>query len=290
MSTRLLLLTAALAATLAATAAPAQTQIATFASASGEVEVQRGARGEWQPALVGNPVFAGDSVRTGEGGAAAKLVFVDDSVIDLANSTELTIERYAGAKGPRISLLRLAQGAIEALVAGYSDGGARYEVETPTAVVRVQGTIFVVRFDPTAKVTDVLGVDGTVAVASRTALIGPGAVLGPNQTTRVQSGKFPSPVETVDAAATAPLLAGLRTVGSGQRDSLAVDNPQMEGRIVSAEDRPSLTAVSAQTGYLRPGAPGETLINSLSPDIRANTQSLPVYRAVPPNEAPSPPR
>jgi hypothetical protein len=289
MPTRLLL-TAVLFAALAAGSARAETQVANFASATGEVEVQRGPRGEWQPALVGNPIFAGDTVRTAEGTAAAKVVFVDDSVVDLAGGTELTIERYAGAKGPRVSLLRLAQGAIEALVAGYGEGGARYEVETPTAVVRVQGTVFVVRYDPTAKVTDVLGVDGTVAVASRTALIGPGAVLGPNQTTRVQSGKFPSPVETADAAAAAPLLAGLRTVGSGQRDSLAVDNPQMEGRIVSAEDRPSLTAVAAETGYLRPGAPGETLINSLSPDIRANTQPLPVYRAVPPNESPAPPR
>lgn len=289
MSTRLPL-TAVLFAALTAGSAQAQTQVATFASATGDVQVQRGARGEWQPALVGNPVFGGDSVRTGEGAGSAKLVFVDDGVVDLAGGTEFAIERYAGAKGPRVSLLRLAQGAIEALVAGYGEAGTRYEVETPTAVVRVQGTVFVVRYDPTAKVTDVLGVDGTVAVASRTALIGPGAVLGPNQTTRVQSGKFPSPVETVDAAAAATLLAGLRTVGSGQRDSLAVDNPQMEGRIVSAEDRPSLTAVSAQAGYLRPGAPGETLINSLSPDIRANTQSLPVYRAVPPNESPSPPR
>ncbi|MGH7789870.1 MAG: FecR family protein [Candidatus Binatia bacterium] len=289
MSTRHLL-TALLCTALAAGSARAETQVATFASATGEVQVQRGARGEWQPALVGNPVFSGDSVRTGEGTAAAKLVFVDDAVVDLASGTELAIERYAGTKGPRISLLRLVQGAIEALVAGYGEGGARYEVETPTAVVRVQGTVFVVRYDPTAKVTEVLGVDGTVAVAGRTGLIGPGAVVGPNQTTRIQRGKFPTPVETVDAAAAAPLLAGLRTVGSGQRDSLAVDNPQMEGRIVSPEDRPTLTAAAAEAGYLRPGAPGETLINTLSPDIRANTQSLPVYRAVPPNESPAPPR
>ena len=57
---------------------------------------------------------------------------------------EVSEERYGGAKKERRSLLRLDQGAIEAWVGGSAGDGARWEVETPTAVVRVQGTNFIV--------------------------------------------------------------------------------------------------------------------------------------------------
>src|SRR5215468_5125208 len=119
--------------------AHAQTPAATFSVVAGTVEVQRAGRGDWQPAAVGSPVFADDSVRTGPNGFA-KLVFIDDVVLDLGSTSELVVEQYAAGRGTRRSLLHLTQGAIETWVAGYSAEGSRFEIETPTAVVRVQGT------------------------------------------------------------------------------------------------------------------------------------------------------
>lgn len=296
MTARALVRTAllALTAVVAAPAAHAQTPTARFASVAGPVEVQRAGKGEWVTAAVGNPVSAGDAVRVGAN-AFAKLLFVDDAVVDLGPSTEISIERYASAgKGPRRSLLHLVQGALEVLVGGYGGESARYEVETPTAVVRVQGTQFIVRCDPGDKATDVVGVDGSVAVQGTTGIIGPAVAVGPNEMTHVPRDGFPSEVKTLDAAQVRAFAQGLRVVGTGAHDGLDTDNPIVDGRIVSPDDRPEVavaTAPAAGAGvYLHPGVPGQTLIDSLSPDIRANTQPLPEYRLVPPNQSPNPPR
>jgi hypothetical protein len=278
-------------AVIAGGAAPAhaQTQVASFASVVGAVEVQR-AKGEWLAASIGSPVFEGDSVRTAAN-AFGKLAFTDDVVVDLGSSTLVSIERYAGAKGPRRSLLRLNAGAMEAWVGGYS-GEARWEVETPTAVVRVQGTDFIVRYDATAKATDVVGVDGTVGVQGTTGIIGPAVVVGANEMSHVPSDGFPSPVKPVDPAQANEFAQGLRRIGTGTRDSLDVDNAIADGRTVAPRDRPpvgGVVAAAAEDIYLHPDVPGQTLVQTLSPDIRANNQPLPQYRVVPPNESPNPP-
>jgi hypothetical protein len=277
----------ALAVLAAGTPAHAQTAAATFARVAGNVEVQRGATGEWQAAFIGAPVFVGESVRTDANGSAL-LVFNDDGVLALGNATQVSVERYPGtAKNQRNALFKLTQGAVEAMVTGYKAEEARYEIETPSAVARVQSTHFVVRFDPTTKVTDVAGLDGVVSVQGRTSLIGPGVAVGPDEMTRVESGKFPTEVKPFDAAQRAALFAGLNAVGTGDRDGLDTDNPVLEGRVVAPQDRPQV-ATAADGSYLHPSVPDEPLIWRLSPDIRANTQPIPVYQAVPPNEAPPP--
>jgi hypothetical protein len=290
MSTRLLTTTAVLALALAVRPAIAQTSIATVASAAGTVEVQRG--GGWQPVMVGSQVYLLDDVRTGPN-SAAKFLFVDDGVVDLGASTELSLDRYgapAKGKGPRRALLKLAGGTLMAIVSGYSEEGDRFEVETATAVARVQSTQFVVRYDAANNLTDVIALEGVVAVQGRTGIIGPGVAVGPGETTRVQHGGFPSPVRTLDATQRAEMLTGLRLVGTGVREGLDVGNPIAEGRVVAVEDRPGAAAAGgAEVSYLKPTAPDDPLIDRLSPDIRANSQPLPVYRAVPPNLSPVPP-
>jgi hypothetical protein len=291
---RVVLLALALAvAAFAVSPAHGQTQVASVASVMGSVEVQRGSAGDWLAAAIGSPVFAGDGVRSGPN-SFTTLVFVDDAVVDVGPSTQLKVERYAGAKGPRRSLLRLDSGAIEAFVSGYGDENARWEVETPTAVVRVQGADVIVRYDVAAKATDVIGLEGTSAVKGTTGIIGPGVAVGPNEMTRVPLDGFPSPAKPVEAGQLNTYAQGLRRIGTGSRDGLDNDNPIVDGRLVAPSDRLAAGAAAAAPVedeiLLRPGVPGQTLIDSLSPDIRANTQPLPVYRAVPPNEVPVPPR
>jgi len=264
----------------------AQTVVATFASISGTAEVQRGARGEWQPALIGNPVFLGESVRTPPSGAAT-LVFTDDSVVQLGADTLLTVDHYPGAaKGPRNALLKLPDGAIEAFVSRAPDEEARFEIETPSAVVRATGTRFVVRYDSKSKTTDVAGLEGTVSVQGRTGLIGAGVAVEADQTTRVENGKLPSQAKPLDAALRTQLMASLGAIGTGERDGLDTDNPVLAGTTVAAEDRPEVAAKAKSGSYLNPAVPDDPLAYRLAPDIRANTQSLPVYEAVPPNEVP----
>ncbi|MBX3025874.1 FecR domain-containing protein [bacterium] len=277
-------LLAAIAVAVAAGAASAQ-QVASLAAVRGEVEVLRG-KGDWQPAFAGHPVVDGDRLRTNASGGVT-LVFNDDCVVILGPGTALTVDRYGG-KAPRRALLRLENGAMQAIVSGYSGEGARFEVETASAVVRVQGTQFVVRFDPITKATDVAGLEGTVAVQGRTAVIGPGVAVGRDETSRVEIGKFPSPVREMSAAERTQMLAGLGLFGTGGRDGLDTDNPLLEGSVVAESDHPQLSAAATATGgtYLKPPVPDEPLMWRLSPDVRANTQPLPVYEAYPPNVVP----
>lgn len=272
-------------AAIAATAAQAQSQIASIAAVRGEVEVRRSAKGESQPAFAGTPLLDGAQVRSAAGGGAT-LVFSDDCVAVLGPATTLTIVRYGG-KAPRRALLRLEGGALEGIVSGYGRDNARFEVETASAVVRVQGTRFVVRSDSGSKATDVAGIEGTVAVQGRTGLIGPGVEVGAGQTTRVEIGKFPSPVREMSEAERTQMIAGLGLFGTGGSDGLATNNPLLEGTQVAESDRPQQVAAGAAASpYLKPPTPDEPLIWRLSPDVRANTQSLPVYEAYPPNVVP----
>lgn len=276
-------LLAAITVAVAAGAASAQ-QVASLAAVRGEVEVLRG-KGDWQPAFAGHPVIDGDRVRTNASGGAT-LVFSDDCVVILGPAASLTVDRYGG-KAPRRALLRLESGAMQAIVSGYSGEGARFEVETASAVVRVQGTRFLVRFDSTNKATDIAGLEGTVAVQGRTTVIGPGVAVGRGQVSRVEIGKFPSPVRELSATERTQMLAGLELSGTGGRDGLDTDNPLLEGSVVAESDRPPLSAAAATGGtYLKPPIPDEPLMWRLSPDVRANTQPLPVYEAYPPNVVP----
>lgn len=277
-------LLAALSLALASGALAAEPQVGSVAAVRGDLDVQRG-KGESQPAFTGNPVFSGDRLTTAAGGGAT-VVFSDDCVVILGPGTALTVDRYGG-RAPRRALLRLESGAIEAIVSGYGGEGARFEVETASAVVRVQGTRFIVRYDTAEKATDVAGLEGTVGVQGRTTVIGPGVDVGPAQMTRVEIGKFPSPAHEMTDVERGKMVAGLGLFGLGARDGLASDNPLLDGSVVAESDRPQLTAAAAANGtYLKPPVPDEPLMWRLSPDVRANTQPLPVYEAYPPNVVP----
>lgn len=280
------LLLAPLAALLLGAGKPsAPTQVATVAAVRGTVEVQRGEKGEWQPTFAGNPLFAGERVRSDAGGGAT-LVFSDDCVVVVGPSTTLAADAYSSR--PRRALFRLDGGAIEAIVSGYGSDAARWELETASAVVRVQGTRFVVRYDAAKKVTDVAGLDGEVAVQGRTGVMGPGVAVGPGQTSRVELGKFPSPVRELSAEEKAQMTAGLSLLGGVARSGLDTDNALLEGREVADGDRPQL-GTTAAAPYLKPQVPDDPLMYRLSPDVRANTQPIPVYEAVPPNQVPPQP-
>lgn len=275
--------------------ATAQSEVGALVSAIGGVEVQRGGSGSWEPVLVGAPVFVSDRVRLAPD-AAAKILFHDDSVVDLVGGTELVVNRYS--VDPKVqarrALLRAISGTLRVLVGRYYAGPrARYEVETPTAVVRAQSTEFIVQHHAAEAYTDVVGIENEVQVQGTLGVIGPAVKVGPGQFTRVQQGKFPSPPTALGEEAMARYEQGLEIIGTGSRDSLDVGHAVVGARLVRAEDRPEAIARrGAAAGplekpYLDTPPPGETLGERLAPDLRANTQPLLEYRAAPPGQAPT---
>ncbi len=276
---------------LLAPTAPAQSEVGTLASVVGQVEVQRGGGGDWQPAMVGAPLLPSDRIRTSTG-AAAKLVFVDDSVTDLAESTQVEIEKYTiePEASEHRSLLRLLAGKLEAMVdERYKQPQWRYEIETPTAIARVHGARFILSYDVAKEHTDAVGLEGSVEVQSALGVIEQGVEIGAGQFTRVQKGGFPTPARAVDAAALAQYREGLGTIGTGQRESLDVGHPLVVGRVLRPEDRaatvagfaPPSTGAETEGSYLSPRPPGETLVDRLSPDVRAITQPVLEYEREP---------
>jgi hypothetical protein len=72
-----------------AVSAQAQSESGTVAAMVGALQIQRA--GAWQAGSIGVPVFAGDRLRTGATDQA-KIVFREESVLDVAPNTEVLLD------------------------------------------------------------------------------------------------------------------------------------------------------------------------------------------------------
>src|SRR5262249_5341259 len=140
----------------------AQSEAGSVAAVVGTLEVKRA--GAWQPAGIGVPVFAGDRVRTGPSDAA-KIVLADDSVLDIAPDSEMSLDTLiVDEPAHRFqAMLHLVRGKIRAWVSEYyRQPRARFELETPTAVAGVRGTEFVALYSSATERTDIVGIGDQV--------------------------------------------------------------------------------------------------------------------------------
>jgi hypothetical protein len=271
---------------LCAARAGAQTEVGTVAAMQGTLQVQRAAT--WQNGGVGAPIFVGDRLRTGASDAA-KIVFRDDSVLDVAPKSEFTVDKQAFDLGTRRfdTLLRVVRGKVRAWVSEYyRQPRARYEIETPTAIAGVRGTEFVVLYDPDGEVTDVVGLSETVDVAGKLAVLGSGVQVGPRLLSRVEKGHFPTAPQQLDDAQLGQYLSGLEIVGTGRPNGLNLQHAAASGRLLAAQDVASAVAPPAAAGAVQPGPPSGFLADRLSPDIATNTQPLLEYENTPPGVVP----
>jgi len=269
------------------------------AAVVGGAELQRGGAGAWQLAVVGSALFGGDRVRTQQT-SRAKLVFQDDSVVDIGPGSEMVIGTQVFDESNRQykSVLNLVSGKIRALVSQYYETPrARYEVETPTAVAGVRGTEFIVQYDRASDYTDVVGIEDEVHVEGTLGVVGGGVKIGPRMATRVQKGRFPSVPRRIDDALFRQYLEGLDLVGTGGRDSLGASHPAARGTLVSASDNASTlsgqavseTAAAPSGQKLKVGLPGQTVAAQLFPDVATNSQPIVDYRVKPPVRPPTMP-
>ena len=275
----------------------AQSEVATVAAVVGGTELRRAGGGQWQLMVVGSALFEGDGVRT-RPSSGAKLVFRDDSVVDVGPATELVIQRQTFDPGKRDfhSTLSLVVGKIRAAVSEYyGTPRASYEVETPTSVAGVRGTEFIVLYDAQAEYSDIVGIVGDVRVGGRLGVVGGAVDVGPHTASRVQKGRFPTAPRRIDDALFRQYLEGLDIIGTGGRDSLGSTHPAVRGTLLAQGDNvsqlprakaPKPTARGPQ-GALIVGAPDEGLASALSGDVATNDQPLLEFRASPPGGIPS---
>jgi hypothetical protein len=132
-----------------------------------------------------------DTVATAEGGRV-KLLFIDDSVLTLAEKSRMSVDTFVHSRSDRgKSLFNLLDGKMRAVV-----GKTKFEVKTPTVVAAARGTVIL--FDtgmlngqPFTRITCL---EGIVDVRALTAAPGtPPVLLSPGQSMIVMSGQ-PMPV------------------------------------------------------------------------------------------------
>jgi hypothetical protein len=132
-------------------AAPASAQQQTAAGrikvVSGSAYIVRG--GEAIPARAGEPVFAADGLRTGDG-ASLGVTLKDDTRLSLGPNSEVRLERYVyapgeGGLGMVLKFVRGMAAYVSGRLARLAPESIR--LETPAAIVGVRGTTLAVRVD-----------------------------------------------------------------------------------------------------------------------------------------------
>jgi len=198
-----------------------ETEIGTVASIDGTAEIGRD--GEWAAAVVGDPVHAEDILRTGKPGHM-RIVFDDDSVLTLGDSSELTVSDHVFApdQGETRSLVDLLSGTVNAVVSEYyKNPNAAYEVKTKTATAGVRGTEFVVSYEPAEKLTEVFVVDGRVEVTSQVEDVQNTVFLTANEVTYVRQGELPSPPNRYEEGVLRQRLDNIDFIGERGFEGLA---------------------------------------------------------------------
>ncbi|MBI1911631.1 MAG: FecR domain-containing protein [Deltaproteobacteria bacterium] len=116
---------------------------------------------KWAVAGIGQPVDAGDKVKTGPDGRMS-LKFIDGSKLNVGNSSELEITEFLLRKRNRSAVFSLSTGKARAIINKFS-GSTDIKVKTPTSVSGVKGTDFIVMNQGSANVF--FGESGKVEVS-----------------------------------------------------------------------------------------------------------------------------
>lgn len=277
-SVRRILILAAIASALTASTAAAQQ--ASVASSTGPVDLLRGDGAKWVPLGNVKDLRPQDLVRTGSGGTA-RVVLDDGSVVVLSSGSLLRIDEMGTKDGrPRV-LLRLLGGQVRATVTKTYGAAGRFEVETPTAVVSVRGTEFIVTYDTASADSEVICIAGTVEVLGVLGVLGRPVVLEPGMGTTVRKGAFPA----APAPVSADKIGAMRKLEEGgvsYDDSLIATFTGADSEAVV--NPPPAVARQAVTEGRRQSL--RTRAKVVSKDAEIIDQSIQEYTLTPPGETP----
>jgi hypothetical protein len=126
----------------------------------GNVYVMKAGTDSWTEAQEGMSLGVGDSIKTGDD-ASAEITFSEGSTVGLQAGTEIEIASLdiSTGTGPTIITLEQTIGSVIFRVIKIVDPASRYEVETPTGVVAIRGSMMQVNVveDGTTWVTNLEG-------------------------------------------------------------------------------------------------------------------------------------
>ena len=140
---------------------------ATLTILAGTVEMAD-ASGNFQPAVDGASLVAGDTVRTGADGRA-EISYLEGSTtrLDFGTTFHITFLEIDDDGTTTISAEQLTGNSYSRVVE-LVNARSRFDIETPTAVAAVQGTEYAVLIDPADGKTTVVVIDRSVRVTGET--------------------------------------------------------------------------------------------------------------------------
>jgi hypothetical protein len=171
-------------------AAQAPASIGTVDALTGDCTVVRFGESSASALAVGASLYEGDRIRTDEG-ARLRLAFLDGTVVQLGESTDLTLDWFLHAPdaGTQNVLLRVSSGIFRVILELVLPRAA-FEVQTTTAVASVRGTDWISEVTPEATATVTL--EGQVALRNVEPGIAGEVVLGPGEGATVNAGAPPT--------------------------------------------------------------------------------------------------
>jgi hypothetical protein len=167
-----------------------------------------------------------------------RLVFRDDSVLVLGDATTVVVNEQVFDPAASQSVFGLLGGKLRSVVSHYyGAAGAKYEVQTSTAVAGVRGTEFLMTYDPVTGATEVVGINGIVTVHSAVDPTGPGLLVTASEVTGIAAGELPGPVERIDPDRMRDLLREVDFFGGSQSMSLTDTSAVIAGSGVPPPDQ-----------------------------------------------------
>jgi len=204
-----------------------------------KVEVERaGAR---SVLALGDPIQMGDRIETDASGRVT-IAFADGSVATVSSRSQLAVDLfvYDPSKAGGESVLGLLKGKVRAIVSDYYSESGRFDVKTPTATAGVRGTDFVVLYDETNQITDVIGASGKVYVRSLSLASDPGVLITAGEQTSVAQGEAATPPREIDEDRFRYYLRDLEFIGRGRSEGAGFTQPVLSGAAVPEPDRATL--------------------------------------------------
>lgn len=197
-------------------------RIATTDKLAGQVEVQRSGHGEFTPLSIKMPIKSGDVVRSGADGTA-EFKWVDGTRWKILPNTQITVKKAMTnwIKKSETSEMELTAGKVFIRIMKELTPASKFEVETPTAVAAVRGTIFSVEVsDGKTRVAVFKGhVQVTSGDDSHQAMIEPGHMAESDQ---------PGALQTAGSAAADAAFAAQPTIVQPELEAAA--DLRMEGK------------------------------------------------------------
>lgn len=159
----------------------------------GDVNVLHKGETEWMGAKLGLGIFQYDTVKTAIK-SKVRITFEDGSLLNLSEDTQIEIKEhvYTPEEQQRMSLFAIARGKMRVFCQKFAGKGSSFQVETPTAVIGLRGTEFIV-WVVSNELTTVICLSDEVFVKSADEKVAGEVILKPNQMTKVGLGVSPLP-------------------------------------------------------------------------------------------------